>query len=97
MSASKDFFIDCYQAGFVPISENKSWDRLDDIESQLSLDWIDYRENSFQDRKGYYFVVDGISLTSAMRLRDMGVAISEIDDFVGLVDSCIGRSRKEVA
>ena len=72
-------------------------DRLDDIECQLQLDWIDYRENSFQDRNGYYFAVDGISVISAMRLRDMGVSIPEIDDFLSLVDSIVGRARKEVA
>ena len=97
MSASKEFFFDCYNAGLVPISENRSWDRLDDIESQLQLDWIDYRENSFQDNKGYYFAIDGISVISAMRLRDMGVSIPEIDDFLSLVDSIVGRARKEVA
>lgn len=97
MSASKEFFFDCYNAGLVPISDSRSWDRLDDIESQLQLDWIDYRGNSFQDNKGYYFTIDGISVISAMRLRDMGVSIPEIDDFLSLVDSIIGRARKEVA
>ena len=97
MSASKEFLLDCYNSGLVPISDSRSWDRLDDIESQWQLDWIDYRENSFQDNKGYYFAIDGISVISAMRLRDIGVSIPEIDDFLSLVDSIVGRAGKGVA
>ncbi len=96
MSAIKQFYSDCADAGFIPL-DNESFRRLEDLQDQLGLEWIEYMEHPYLGFDDKEYQADGISINSGIRLFDMGVSIAEIDEFVELVDSCVGRSRKEVA
>lgn len=84
MGAVKEFYMECAESGLVPLSEEQSWDDLYAAEKELDLDWINEIENSFQDRAGFYFVVAGIDVKTAIRLRDIGVNIDESNAFLEL-------------
>ena len=81
MSAS-DFYIECHENNFVPLHAD-SFSRLDDIESQYGIDWIEYQELETVGHSGP-FTVCGISLESALNLQRIGFSIEEIDDFLEL-------------
>ena len=83
MSAYKEFCHDCSMAGFVPCN-NEVFRRLEDLEDQLDLDWIEYMEHPYLGFDGNEYQADGISIESAYRLQDMGVKIDDIDDFLEL-------------
>lgn len=82
MGAVKEFYMECAESGLVPLSEEQSWTDLYAAEKKLDLDWVNEIENSFQDRAGFYFVVAGIDVKTAIRLRDIGVNIAESNDFL---------------
>ena len=88
MSATKEFFHDCASAGFIPCG-NDVFKRLEDLEDQLDLDWIEYMVHPYLgfDDKEYH--ADGISIDSGVTLHNMGVDIDEISDFLDLwCDRC---------
>ena len=47
MSAVKQFYSDCADAGFIPLG-NDSMRRLDDLNDQLDLYWIEYMTHPYQ-------------------------------------------------
>ena len=81
MSVS-DFYIECHENNFVPLHAD-SFSRLDDIECQYGIDWIEYQELETEGHSGP-FTVCGISLESALNLQRIGFSIEEIDDFLEL-------------
>ena len=81
MGAYKEFCHDCASAGFIPCS-NKVFKRLEDLEEQLDLDWIEYMEHPYLGFDGKEFHADGISVSSGYRLYSMGVNIDEISNFL---------------
>ena len=81
MSVS-DFYIECHENNFVPLHAD-SFDRLDDIECQYGIDWIEYQELETVWHSGPVTVC-GISLESAINLQRIGFSIEEIDDFLEL-------------
>ena len=83
MGAFKNFCQDCAMAGFVPCN-NEVFRRLDELEDQLDLDWIEYMEHPYLGFDGKEYHADGISIDSAYRLQDMGVKIDDIDVFLEL-------------
>ena len=88
MSAIKQFYHDCADAGFIPL-DNDSFKRLEDLEDQLDLDWIEYMEHPYLGFNGTEYHADGISVASGIRLFDMGVSIDEISDFLDVwCDRC---------
>ena len=88
MSAIKQFYSDCADAGFIPL-DNESFRRLEDLEDQLDLDWIEYMEHPYLGFNGVEYHADGISVSSGIRLFDMGVSIDEISDFLDIwCDRC---------
>ena len=88
MSATKDFYHDCAMAGFIPL-DNDSFRRLEDLEDQLGLDWIEYMEHPYLGFDEKQYQADGISINSGIRLFDMGVSIDEISDFLDIwCDRC---------
>ena len=60
MGAVKAFYMNCAEAGRVPLSV-ETFDYLDDVECQRGLDWIAYCEHDYPAR--------GADL--AMRLREL--------------------------
>ena len=81
MSASKDFYHDCAMAGFIPL-DNDSFRRLEELEDQLDLDWIEYMEHPYLGFDDKEYQADGISSSSGYRLYSMGVNIDEISNFL---------------
>ena len=81
MSAIKQFYSDCAEAGFIPL-DTDSFKRLEDLEDQLDLDWIEYMEHSYLGFDGNEHQADGISIASGYRLYSMGVNIDEISNFL---------------
>ena len=81
MSATKAFYHDCASAGFIPCG-NDVFKRLEDLEDQLDLDWIEYMEHPYLGFDDKEYQADGISIDSAYRLQDMGVQIDDIDFFL---------------
>lgn len=84
MGAVKEFYTECAESGLVPLAKPDSWDHLKQVEQFFGLDWVDVIENSYQDREGFYFVAKGISVNTAIRLRNIGVNIDESNDFLEL-------------
>ena len=83
MGAYKEFCFNCASAGFIPCS-NEVFNRLEDLQDQLGLDWIEYMEHPYLGFDGNQFHADGISIDSGYRLQDIGVKIDDIDDFLEL-------------
>ena len=88
MSAVKQFYSDCADAGFIPLG-NDSMRRLDDLNDQLDLYWIEYMTHPYLGFDNTEYRADGISIESGVTLHNMGVDIDEISDFLDLwCDRC---------
>lgn len=87
MGAVKNFLHDCAEAGRCPISR-ETWDYLDDVECQHGLDWIGYCEHDYVGRDGRLYVEDCITIESARRLIEAGLANDEITLFVECFGDC---------
>ncbi len=82
MSATKRFYEDCAEAGRCPISR-ETFGYLDDVECQYQLDWIGYTEHDYRSAvTGLLVSHDCITMESARRLLDAGLANAEIAAFV---------------
>lgn len=82
MSATKRFYEDCAEAGRCPISRG-TWDYLDNLESiDPAIDWIGYCEHDYRAAGGLLICHDCITMESARRLLDGGLANAEIAAFV---------------
>ena len=83
MSAIKQFYSDCADAGFIPLG-NESMRRLEDLNDQLDLYWIEYMTHPYLGFDDTEYHADGISIESGVTLHNMGVNIDEISDFLDL-------------
>lgn len=70
------------EAGLVPVHpDSPTWDRLDELEYSLDLDWIEYDE--YQDEsKGVYY--ECLSIESAKRFQSMGIDFDDVSQFLEL-------------
>lgn len=83
MSAVKQFYHNCADAGFIPLG-NESMQRLEDLNDQLDLYWIEYMTHPYLGFDDTEYHADGISIESGVTLHNMGVNIDEISDFLDL-------------
>jgi len=83
MGAYKRFLHECAEEGFIPL-DNESFRRLEELEDQLDLDWVEYMEHPYLGFDGNEYQADGISINSAIRLQNIGVKIDAIDDFIDI-------------
>jgi len=82
MSATKRFYEGCAIAGRCPVGE-RTMSYLSDLESiDNTLDWIAYCEHDYEGRDGRQYSQDCITMESARRLVEAGLANAEIASFV---------------
>ena len=88
MSATGDFYIECIENDCLPLSDD-TWKYLfrDDI-AALTDDFCEIGEFYFTSRFGKTHLIEGISVNFARHLDRLGLAVTEIKDFLELVDAC---------
>jgi hypothetical protein len=89
MSATCDFYIECIENDCLPLSD-ETWNYLsrDDIQ-ELTEDFYEVSEFRFTSRFGKTHLIEGVSLNFARRLNRLGLAVTEIKDFLELADDCL--------
>lgn len=81
MGAVKNFLAECAEAGCCPLSV-EALARLDDLECQRGIDWIDYCEHDYEGRDGVSHSQECVTMETARRLLAEGLACGEIEFFV---------------
>ena len=88
MSATCDYYLECIDNDCLPLSD-ATWAYLDRIDHQYQTVWIDTSEFDFTSRFGETWTVEGITVDCARRLERLGLAVTEIKDFLELTDDCL--------
>ncbi len=87
MSAVADFYLECVENDCLPLSD-ETWSYLDRIDSQYQTVWIDQTEFEFTSRFGETRTIEGITVECARRLCRLGFGVTEIKDFIDLIEDC---------
>ena len=87
MSAVADFYIDCVDHDCVPLSDDTRayLRRMSDKYQTCHYDESCF---DFTSRFGETRTIEGITIDSARRLCRLHFAVTEIKDFIDLVDEC---------
>lgn len=81
MSATKRFFEAAAENGMCPTGP-ATMTMLDEIEQSMGIEWIERGWIAYDGYDGSRHVDDAITIGSARRLLDAGLATAEIADFV---------------
>ena len=88
MSATCDFYIECIENDCLPLSD-ETWAYLEGIHYNYHPVLIETSEFDFTSRFGETWTVEGITVDCARRLERLGLAVTEIKDFLELTDDCL--------
>ena len=88
MSATCDYYLECIDNDCLPLSD-ETWDYLECIHYNYHPVLIETSEFKFTSRFGETWTVEGITVNCARRLERLGLAVTEIKDFLELTDDCL--------
>ena len=87
MSAVADFYIECVDHDCVPLSD-ETWAYLNRMSDKYQTCYWERSTWYFTSRFGETREIDGITIDSARLLCRRHFAVTEIKDFIEMVDEC---------